>query len=133
GCVARGGGRNGCDARYRQAGNRPAGPDRVPGIAGQGAEARLAGGYLRRSGAIPLRASCAEAGSKLQERGRNGIGAWRSPVSALVWETRGRRFKSSRSDQQNQALGGRCTTPKQAGVTGRVTALSWRRGFGLAN
>src|ERR1700761_7188017 len=27
-----------------------------------------------------------------------GIGAWRSPVSALVWETRGRRFKSSRSD-----------------------------------
>ena len=26
------------------------------------------------------------------------IGAWRSPVSALVWETRGRRFKSSRSD-----------------------------------
>src|SRR6516164_2486311 len=29
-------------------------------------------------------------------------GAWRSPVSALVWETRGRRFKSSRSDQQNQ-------------------------------
>src|SRR5882762_4179544 len=30
---------------------------------------------------------------------RHGIGAWRSPVSALVWETRGRRFKSSRSDQ----------------------------------
>src|SRR5262249_26716474 len=28
----------------------------------------------------------------------NDIGAWRSPVSALVWETRGRRFKSSRSD-----------------------------------
>ncbi len=27
------------------------------------------------------------------------FGAWRSPVSALVWETRGRRFKSSRSDQ----------------------------------
>ena len=27
------------------------------------------------------------------------VGAWRSPVSALVWETRGRRFKSSRSDQ----------------------------------
>ena len=26
------------------------------------------------------------------------FGAWRSPVSALVWETRGRRFKSSRSD-----------------------------------
>ena len=26
------------------------------------------------------------------------FGAWRSPVSALVWGTRGRRFKSSRSD-----------------------------------
>jgi hypothetical protein len=32
------------------------------------------------------------------EANGNDIGAWRSPVSALVWETRGRRFKSSRSD-----------------------------------
>jgi hypothetical protein len=31
-------------------------------------------------------------------------GAWRSPVSALVWETRGREFKSRRSDQYNQQL-----------------------------
>ena len=35
----------------------------------------------------------------------NGIGAWRSPVSALVWETRGRRFKSSRSDHQFRGHG----------------------------
>ena len=32
------------------------------------------------------------------------VGAWRSPVSALVWETRGRWFKSSRPDQTNQTL-----------------------------
>jgi hypothetical protein len=32
------------------------------------------------------------------------FGAWRSPVSALVWGTRGRRFKSSRSDHLNQGL-----------------------------
>lgn len=35
------------------------------------------------------------------------FGAWRSPVSALVWETRGRRFKSSRSDHFfKAAIGG---------------------------
>ena len=33
-----------------------------------------------------------------------GIGAWRSPVSALVWETRGRRFKSFRSDHKPQII-----------------------------
>jgi hypothetical protein len=27
------------------------------------------------------------------------VGAWRSPVSALVWGTRGREFKSRRPDQ----------------------------------
>ena len=34
------------------------------------------------------------------------VGAWRSPVSALVWGTRGRRFESSRSDQipENQEI-----------------------------
>lgn len=32
------------------------------------------------------------------------FGAWRSPVSALVWETRGRRFKSSRSDHFLQEM-----------------------------
>ena len=30
--------------------------------------------------------------------GHHGHGAWRSPVSALVWGTRGREFKSRRSD-----------------------------------
>jgi hypothetical protein len=34
------------------------------------------------------------------------VGAWRSPVSALVWETRGRRFKSSRSDHQQSEIVG---------------------------
>ncbi len=33
------------------------------------------------------------------------FGAWRSPVSALVWETRGRRFKSSRSDHFSENIG----------------------------
>jgi hypothetical protein len=32
------------------------------------------------------------------------VGAWRSPVSALVWGTRGREFKSRRPDQQNQPV-----------------------------
>ena len=32
------------------------------------------------------------------------VGAWRSPVSALVWGTRGRRFKSSRSDHKNTLI-----------------------------
>src|SRR3974390_1317880 len=32
------------------------------------------------------------------------VGAWRSPVSAPVWGTGGRGFKSRRPDQQNQAL-----------------------------
>ena len=30
------------------------------------------------------------------------VGAWRSPVSALVWGTRGRGFKSRRPDQKLQ-------------------------------
>src|SRR5258708_1419767 len=84
--------------RYRQARDGTSGVDRLPAIAGQRAEGGLASGWRR----YRLRASCAGAGSKLQERGRNGIGAWRSPVSALVWETRGRRFKSSRSDHFTQ-------------------------------
>lgn len=29
------------------------------------------------------------------------VGAWRSPVSALVWGTRGRGFKSRRPDQKS--------------------------------
>ena len=32
------------------------------------------------------------------------VGAWRSPVSAPVWGTGGRGFKSRRPDQKNQAL-----------------------------
>ena len=32
------------------------------------------------------------------------VGAWRSPVSALVWGTRGRGFKSRRSDQNLQSI-----------------------------
>src|SRR6516164_11773134 len=32
------------------------------------------------------------------------VGAWRSPVSAPVWGTGGRGFKSRRPDQQNQRL-----------------------------
>ena len=41
------------------------------------------------------------------------VGAWRSPVSALVWGTRGREFKSRRPDQKlpkNQSL---ITTPEK--------------------
>ena len=33
-----------------------------------------------------------------------GIGAWRSPVSAPVWGTGGRRFESSRSDHEAQSF-----------------------------
>src|SRR6185312_16683010 len=32
------------------------------------------------------------------------VGAWRSPVSALVWGTRGRGFESRRPDQENPLL-----------------------------
>ena len=48
--------------------------------------------------------SCAAPPERLQERpaaaglGGQRFGAWRSPVSALVWGTRGRGFKSRRSD-----------------------------------
>src|SRR3954469_1295056 len=59
----------------------------------------LCSGRIR---AIPRQPACVGTGSKLEDRGRTGIGAWRSPVSALVWETRGRRFKSPRSDQITQ-------------------------------
>jgi hypothetical protein len=31
------------------------------------------------------------------------VGTWRSQVSALVWGTRGRRFKSGRPDHHNTA------------------------------
>ena len=34
-----------------------------------------------------------------RRRGHRSVGAWRSPVSALVWGTRGPEFKSRRSDQ----------------------------------
>ena len=50
--------------------------------------------------------SCARCGISLINQRRYGIGAWRSPVSALVWETRGRRFKSSRSDQRRPSIAG---------------------------
>ncbi|SPP95046.1 protein of unknown function [Bradyrhizobium vignae] len=40
------------------------------------------------------------------------FGAWRSPVSALVWETRGRRFKSSRSDHFSKYFRSRLETAR---------------------
>src|SRR5438874_7968030 len=49
--------------------------------------------------AIGIFSPCEGRRISLINQRRYTIGAWRSPVSALVWETRGRRFKSSRSDQ----------------------------------
>src|SRR6185312_2476085 len=50
------------------------------------------------------------------------VGAWRSPVSALVWETRGRGFESRRPDQK---------FPIVRETRGAV-AFPWRNVAGLA-
>jgi hypothetical protein len=42
-----------------------------------------------------------------------GNGTWRSLVSALVWGTRGRRFKSGRPDHTETALVARNSSPRR--------------------
>ena len=56
------------------------------------------------------------------EANGTSIGAWRSPVSALVWETRGRRFKSSRSDHFYRYFNTMFTVQRSAIVPARDPA-----------
>jgi hypothetical protein len=44
------------------------------------------------------------------------VGAWRSPVSALVWGTRGRGFKSRRPDQKIPGNQGQLSTTQKSRV-----------------
>jgi hypothetical protein len=93
-------------------------PDGVPRPDFSGTRLRLA-----RTPARP----CAKHADPLERRRLPGVGAWRSPVSAPVWGTGGRGFKSRRPDQQNQRLKRKIQAyeiSKKAGVTPGVTIIS---------